>query len=436
MMQRLRDSDLAGNMLWLVVSVILATGVWYIAVTSSDPIGSRRFQSVPIQFVPSNSTVLTKNPTRFVTVTIQGSQSMVTSRRPEDVVVRADLTRLGAGTHTVPLDVRVAVPESDSIRRLVAQTQPSQITVELEQIVGFEKPLSIFVIEPPPIGFRNDEPESDVLQVLVSGASTIVPEVVDIRADLDLSAFRSPILMDVRLYAVDAEGDRVNDVQMEPQTVSVSVNITRRDDVRQIAVRPNILVGTLPEGYTFKTFSSDPPSLFVGGAPEQLSAIADTLFTAPISLEDRRSEFEITVPVELPDDELIVMGGDNSIIVSIEILPITTSRQIADIDVGAIGLGEGFIVAIVPQSVTAIVNGPVALVDTLTSEDIQVVLDLNGLAAGVYDLEPSIGINQSELSESDISLLPAELNVEIVSPESTAVPQLEEDQTREPAADS
>ena len=85
---------------------------------------------------------------------------------------------------------------------------------------------------------------------------------------------------------------------------------------------------------------------------------------------------------------------------------------------------------------TAIVNGPVALVDTLTSEDIQVVLDLNGLAAGVYDLEPSIGINQSELSESDISLLPAELNVEIVSPESTAVPQLEEDQTREPAADS
>ena len=361
---------------------------------------------------------------------------MVTSRRPEDVVVRADLTRLGAGTHTVPLDVQVAVPESDSIRRLVAQTQPSQITVELEQIVGFDKSLSIFVIGPPPIGFRNDEPETDVLEVLVNGASTIVSEVVDIRADLDLSAYRSPILMDVRLYAVDAEGDRVNDVQLEPQTVSVSVDITRRDDVRQIAVRPNILVGTLPEGYTFKTFSSDPPSLFIGGAPEQLSAIADTLFTAPISLEDRRSEFEITVPVELPDDELIVMGGDNSITVSIEILPITTSRQIADIDVGAIGLGEGFVVAIVPQSVTAIVNGPVALVDTLTSEDIQVVLDLNGLAAGVYDLEPSIGINQSELSESDISLLPAELNVEIVSPESTAVPQLGAEQTRDPATDS
>ena len=99
MIQRLRESDLAGNALWLVISVILATGVWYIAVTSADPIDTRRFSGIPIQFVPSDTTVMTNNPSRFVTVAIQGSQSAVTSRRSEDIVVRADLTNLGAGTY-------------------------------------------------------------------------------------------------------------------------------------------------------------------------------------------------------------------------------------------------------------------------------------------------------------------------------------------------
>ena len=419
MIQRLRESDWTSHALWLLISVVLAMGVWYIAVTSNDPIATRSFTGIPIQIVESESTVMVNNPTRFVRVNIQGSQSAVSSRRADDIVVRADLSRLDAGTHTVPLDLRVAWPESIRIRRS-EETQPSQITVELEPVDAVSKPLRIVVDEPPPIGFRNDDPETDLLEVEVSGAASIVAEVVEVRGELDLSAQRSPLETDVRLHAVNAEGNRVLDVELSAQTASVRARIIRRDDVRLISARPNILLATLPDGYLFETYSSDPSTLFIGGAAEDLAKIADTLFTAPISLEDRRSDFTISVPLDLPNDDLFVMGGDNSIDVSIEILPVVSSRQIDNIAVDAIGLSDEFTVSIVPQAVSAIVTGPVALVDLLRSADVQVVVDLNGKEPGVYDLQPSVAVTQSELSDADVSLLPAELNVEIALREDEA----------------
>ena len=417
MIRRVLRSDMAGNVLWLAVSALLATGVWYIAVTSADPIRQRRFFGVPIQFVPSSTGVMTSNSTRSADVTIQGSQTIISSQLAGDIVVRADLSRLDPGVHSVPLSVEVIKPDSDGFRRLVSRVEPSQISIELEPRESRENRIIIELAQSPPIGFRSDEPQPDIDQVLVSGAASMVSQVVAVRGELDLSASRNPLEVDLRLHAIDADGNRVDGVELEPQTASVAVNISRRDDIRQIAVRPNVLLTTLPDGFTLKNQSYEPESLFVSGAPDQLEKISDTLLTAPISLVGREEGFVTSVPVQLPDDELFVMGGDSNITVSIEIIPIVVSRQFDSIEVGHIGLGGTFDVSIVPKTATAIVTGPVVHVDALTLEDIQLVVDLDGLAPGVYDLSPSISITKGELSEANVSLSPAELNVEITSPE-------------------
>lgn len=417
MIRRIAKSDLAGNLLWLAVSLLLASGIWYIAVTSADPIGKKSFRSIPVQIVPSQAAEMTNSRLRTVTVTIQGLQTTISDKRADDIVVRADLSRLGPGTHTVPLEVTVRQPDTDSLRRLVKLVQPAQIIVELEPLESHEKKIVIELLEAPPIGFRHDEPAPNVTEVLVSGAASRVRQVVAVRGHLDLSASRNPIEVDLRLYAIDADGNRIDDVQLEPQTATISVNIARRDDIRQIAVRPNVLLDTLPDGFTLKNQSYDPESIFVSGAPEQLGKISDTIFTEPISLVERQEGFVTTAPVQLPGDDLFVMSGDNNVTVSIEIIPIIDSRQIDNIQVAHIGMDGEYSVSIVPKAVSAIVTGPVVTVDALTVENIQVVVDLHGLAPGVYDQEPSISINQGDLSEENVSLLPDVVNVEIRSPQ-------------------
>ena len=417
MIRRMLHSEMAGNLLWLTVSALLATAVWYIAVTSADPITQRRFYGIPIQFVPSTEAVMTNSPARLVNVSVQGAQSTVSSRRNDDIVVRADMSRLGPGTHLVPLKVDLAQPDTPGFRQLVTRVEPSQVTVELEPKEALEQRIVVEVAKPPPIGFRNDEPQLDIDQVIARGAASRVSQVVAARGDLDLSSSRNPIEVDLRLRAVDADGRRVDGVELEPQNATVAVNITRRDDIRQIAVRPNVLLKTLPEGFTLKNQSYDPESLFVSGAPGQLAKIADTLLTEPISLVGREEGFVTSVPIQLPDDELFVMGGDSNITVSIEIIPIVVSRQIDSIEVGQLGLAADFQVNIVPTTVSAIINGPVVQVEALTPEGVQVIVDLEGLAPGVYDIAPSISITQGDLSEDNVSLSPAVLNVEIISPE-------------------
>lgn len=417
MMRRFANSDMAGNLLWLAVSLLLASGVWYIAVTSADPIAKRSFRSIPVQIVPSQTAEMTNSRLRTATVTIQGLQTTISARRAEDIVVRADLSRLGPGTHTVPLEVDVAQPDTDSFRRLVSLVQPSQIIVELEPLEAHQKKVVIDLLQTPPVGFRHDEPEPNVTEVLVSGAASRVGQVVAVRGELDLSARRNPVEVDLRLHAVDADGNRIGDVELDPPTATVSVNIARRDDIRQIAVRPNVLLDTLPEGFTLKNQSYDPESIFVSGAPEQLAQISDTLFTEPISLIDRQEGFVTTVPVQLPGDDLFVMSGDNNVTVSIEIIAIIDSRQIENIEVAHIGLDNDYAVSIVPKAISAIVTGPVVTVDALSVENIQVIVDLHGLSPGVYDLEPSISINQAELREENVSLLPDVVNVEITKPQ-------------------
>lgn len=430
MMRRMAGSQMAGNLLWLAVSALLAAAVWYIAVTSADPITQRRFYGIPIQFVPSSQTVMTNSPARSVSVTVQGAQTSVSSRRNDDIVVRADLSRLGPGTHLVPLRVELGQPGSQGLRQLVSRVEPSQITVELEARESHETRIVIAVAKPPPLGFRHDEPELDIDTVIARGAASRVSQVVAARGDLDLSASRNPIELDLRLRAVDADGSRVDGVELEPQTAAVHVKITRRDDIRQIAVRPNVLLKTLPTGFTLKNQSYDPESLFVSGAPEQLAKIADTLLTEPISLVGREEGFVTSVPIQLPDDELFVMGGDSNISVSIEIIPIVASRQIDSITVGQLGLAETFEVSIVPTAVSAIITGPVVQVESLRPEDIQVIVDLEGLAPGIYDIAPSISITQGDLSEDNVSLSPAELNVEITSPEQAEPAAASEDDSQ------
>ncbi len=82
----------------------------------------------------------------------------------------------------------------------------------------------------------------------------------------------------------------------------------------------------------------------------------------------------------------------------VNILPQIEVRQFNDITIRNIGLADLHTVTIAPQTVSVVVNGPVASVNELTASDIQVVVDLNGLEAGQYDLAPSIEISKADLS--------------------------------------
>jgi YbbR domain-containing protein len=283
-------------------------------------------------------------------------------------------------------------------------------------------PLRAVVVSDPPAGYSREEPVFDVNlnQVLASGPASKVDEVVAAQVSIDLGQQRNPYEADMKLSAVDADGNIVEDVTLDPQIVHIEVPIRRRDDVREVAVRPKI-EGLLPDGYVLNALSYDPQVILVSGSPQQFADLPDTLSTQPIDLTDRTTNFEVEVPVVLPDNDLLVLSGQN-ITVSVEISPLTASREFDSIPVQVEGLANGHTAHVAPSEVTVLITGPQPILDPLIANDIHVTVDVNGLVDGAYTIKPIISFTQGQITLENVSILPAELDVELVSTVPTLTP--------------
>lgn len=401
---------------WFLVSLAMAFFVWVVAVTQSDPIQQRQFLQIPIHIDPDPGLSITGTPQHTARVNVRAQKSVLDVLTPDDINVSADVAGLKAGTYVVELKTQVA-------RRASADPQPAQITVTLEDIQSRQvKVQAKFAADPPP-GFEHDDPTFARNQVLVTGAASKVSQVVAAQVALDLSQQRNPLQQDAKLVPVDVDGNIVNDVTIDPQVVNVTVNVRQRDDVKQVPVMPNILVGSLPDGYILTSISYSPKMILVSGTQTDLSSLPSTFFTTPIDLTDHRSNFEVSVPVQLPSNNLLPLSGQD-VTVSIGISAPTANRQFDNVPVSIIGLPSGYQATLVPSTVTVLVTGPQPVVNVLQASDLQVVVDLSKAAEGKQTVVPVVSVKDGQLAADNLSILPADLDVEIVPvAESTPTPQ-------------
>lgn len=403
------------NAVWFVISLALALVVWIIAVTQSDPIEQRLFPGIPIQIAPDDGLLITSSVARTASVTVRAPgtvlNSLAVGAGDSDIVVRANLSGLRAGTHIVELTPEIAARQG---RAVAVDTRPRQITITLENIEQKQIPLQAAVTAPPPAGYRYNDPvfDIDLNQVLVTGPASKVEQVVAAQVELDLSQQRNPLELTLASVPVDTQGNPVPDVTIEPQNVTAIVDIQQRNDVREVRVTPNILVETLPEGYVLNSISYDPQVVIVSGSPDRLAAISGTFLTTPINLIDRTEDFVVTVPVQVPQNDLFVISGQ-SVTVSVGISALTATRPFDRVPINVIGLDENLTAELAPEDVTVLISGPQLSLGDLSANHIQVTVDLNGLGVGNYQIEPTTSITTGEIPEATISVLPAQIDVQI-----------------------
>ncbi|MBZ0284255.1 MAG: hypothetical protein K8L97_26180 [Anaerolineae bacterium] len=414
------NRTLLDNLIWFAGSVVLAFFVWVIATLQSNPIQQEPYSSVTVRLSPDAGLLITSpaQTNRLARVVIRAPRSVLDLLTREEIEIWADLTGLGPGEHAVELQYRLLRQQASLV-----DISPSRMRVTLEEAAQRQIALRAVVTSEPPPGYTYDSPTFDVNlnQVLVSGAASKVNEVVAAQVELDLRQQRNPYEVDMRLSAVDADGNAVTDVTLDPQVARVRVNIRRRDDVREVTVRPNI-EGTPPDGYVLSTLSYEPQTVLISGSPLQLASLPEILSTDSIDLSTRTASFEIAVPVLLPDSNLLLLSAQN-VTVTVEISTVTGSRQFDAVPVEILGLPEAYMARLVPAQVSVLVTGPQTQLNELTADDIRVVLDLNGLSPGNYSLTPTISVDQGQIAPEMASVLPGEVDVEILennTPEATS----------------
>jgi YbbR domain-containing protein len=351
----------------------------------------------------------------------------------DEISVVADLRGLPMGEHMIELQAIV-----DPIRHaIVTEIAPRRLRVVLEARREQRVPVQALIVQDLPAGYERGEPIFETPQVLVSGAASAVDNVVSARVVLDLSNVDSTVRQTLVLAALDAQGQVIPNVELNPAQVTLSVDVQRRADVREIAISPFFLEETLPQGYILTALSYTPQSVLVTGPPQSLAALEDVLRTQPIDLTNRTSDFEVTTTVDLPSDDLVMISGEQ-VTVSVGIAALTASRNFENIPVEIVGLPATHTGTTTPSTVTVLISGPQTVVNALQTSDVRVFVDANGLSVGIHTRTPSVNINQTTdgaavLTTENISLLPNSVEVQISTVTATPTPRTTPSRTPTPS---
>jgi len=144
------------------------------------------------------------------------------------------------------------------------------------------------------------------------------------------------------------------------------------------------------------------------------------LETQPLDLENANDELTTRLGIDLPEGVSLV--GEQTVLVRVNVSPIQSSLTLSNQVVEVEGLPSSWYAQVAPDNVDVILSGPLPLLDTLSPQDVRVVLDVADLEVGTHQLTPNVEILVSDLVVE--SILPGTLEVVLSrTPFGTSTPQ-------------
>lgn len=291
-------------------------------------------------------------------------------RAPEPQVLDVEVDSLFDGIEVLsvaPPTVRVAIDRTE-IRTVPVEVDAGEVPDALEI----------------------DDPVLSDEEVQVRGPASIVGAVDRVVAFISIDESGIDFNRPVDLVAVDVQGQPVGTgfIDVEPETVSVQVDVRAVETETTVAVRPTFEAGTPAAGFALEAISVDPPNVTIVGLPEVLSEIVG-IPTEPLSIDGVSETQVFEAELELPDDVELAAGEEAVVTVTATIVPSVSSRTFV-VGIVCAGAGDNACLPSLNQlSIT--LSGPGGVLSALGAAELTPTLDATGLAPGTYSIAPVIG---------------------------------------------
>ncbi len=305
---------------------------------------------------------------------------------PEDIGLRldsssfravVDLSKVAPSGGRTSVAVRVIAVDP---RIQVVDYEPRQITVQLDEVITRTVPIRA-VLGPIPSGLDIGEPILSETETTLTGAASIVNQVVEAQARLSVDASGIDINRVVDLLPVDAADQELFQVDLSPGNVRVRLAIFTDRQTRSLPVRPTV-VGTPAVGFEVASVTVDPLVVSVEGDVDNLAPL-EFADTAPVSISGASSDVAVDIPLQLPDG---VQAPDlGSVHVTITLRPVTATRTF---NAGLIlaGARADRVYSLSTDRVLVTIGGSVADLDRLSGSLIVLTADVSGLDVGDHQV--------------------------------------------------
>lgn len=379
----------------LVMALLFAVIIWGVATVEESPSREGYFyDTLPIEMTnrPNNLIVFQKTAER-VRVKVRAPLASWDQLQPASFRAVADLAGLNVGMQQIPIKVQVTDP-----RVSVIAVEPSEVGVRLEQVKARTFDLRSDVLDAAPLGYTFRPPTQSPTQVTVSGPETLVDQVVEVSADVYLRGAKMPIEREVPVQARDAQGNIVSGLTISPTVALVRVQIEQRVGYKDVSIK-TVLKGAPAPGYWVSNVVVNPSTVTIVGSPDILAKIPGFIETVPVDVTNATADISKRAAVSLPEGVSVLNNEGTTVQVSVTPL---MGGQTVPRKISLQGLKHGQMATISPDSVEVILSGPLPSLQSLAADDVQVVVDVTGLVAGVYQLKPRVPVVPDALRVQNI----------------------------------
>ena len=323
-----------------------------------------------------------------------------------DIAVRVDLADYDMSRAPEPQQLAVEAQSlTDGIE--ILSVEPDTILVALDRVEVRTVPVEVDHGGVPE-GLEIDDPVVSHEEVEVRGPASVVGQVDRALALIDIPASGIDVNEPVTLTLVDIEGQPVGtgQVDVDPEVVSVQVDVREVETETTVPVRPNIEAGTPAPGFALEALAVDPAYVTIVGLPEVLAEIR-SVTTEPISIDGLTADDTVEVELQLPDGVTLGDGEPSTVTVTATIGPSVSSRTFV-VGIVCIGAGDNACLPGLDQ-LTITLSGAGGALSGLSASDVTPVVDASGLAPGTYSLTPAVsglpdGVELIEINPGTVSV--------------------------------
>ena len=232
--------------------------------------------------------------------------------------------------------------------------------------------------------------------VIIKGAAYKLSQVASVKALIDVENISKPTvgtttLTDIPLVAYDKDG-KIIDVEIVPNKVEAVIKIASPSKTVPIKVEPE---GKL-EGRAIKTLTPSVQEVTIYGDESSLASIE----YLPVKIDVSNVTSDKTYTVNLTKPTGVREISVKTITVKLTLDDII-SKEVKDIQIKTINLEEGYVVQASSKeysTVTAIVKGSKAVLESLDTTTITAYVDLTGLKEGEHEVEVKVTGDDTKLT--------------------------------------
>ena len=382
--QRLRELLQLSNLSNLLLALFLALIVWFLAMNQENPLATDDFgERLPVTVLGlgEDMALVQDLSDETVKLRLRAPQSSWESLDVSDFRVSIDLTGLGPGEHDVAVKATSLDPQVH-----ILDVQRPQLRVTIDPFETKEVPVHAEIMDSTAFGYDPMAPIVNPMTMTVTGPASQVQQVVKARTEVYLRNAKSQIEHTLAVTPVDVQGRAVSGVTIEPAMVQVVVPVEQWPGRKEVAVRVK-LAGGPADGYRLSTVKVEPSTVVLEGDSDVLGAVPGYVETEPLSLDGATGEVRKRLKLLLPEG-VTSFDGD-SVMGTANVAPIEGGITMSQPLVQQ-GLGQGLLAESALRDVDVILSGPIPLLESLSSDDLFVILDLTGLVSGTHAVTPKI----------------------------------------------